>query len=52
MEGAASLTGPWTTVPLDSLSLTPGVGGAPDIMSLRWPMSDAAYFLRLRIPLP
>jgi alpha-tubulin suppressor-like RCC1 family protein len=52
MEGAASLTGPWTTVPLDSLIRTPGVGGAPDLMSLRWPMSDAAYFLRLRIPLP
>jgi hypothetical protein len=52
IEGAPSLAGPWTTFPLDSLSRTPGVGGAPDIMSLRWPMPEAVYFLRLRVPLP
>jgi alpha-tubulin suppressor-like RCC1 family protein len=52
LEGAASLSGPWTTVPLDTLSRTPGEGGAPDTMTLRRPMSDGTYFLRLRMPLP
>ena len=52
LEGAASLSGPWATVPLDTLSRTPGEGGAPDTMTLRRPMSEGSYFLRLRMPLP
>lgn len=52
LEGAASLSDPWTTIPLDTLSSTPGDGGAPDTMTLRRPMSEGTYFLRLRMPLP
>jgi hypothetical protein len=52
LEGAASLRGPWTTIPLNTLSKTPGEAGAPDTMMLRQPMTGGNYFLRLRVPLP
>jgi hypothetical protein len=52
LEGAASLSGPWTTIPVDGSGRLPREFGAPRMMSFRRPMSEGTYFLRLRMPLP
>lgn len=50
LEGSPSLRGPWSPLSQQGLTRTPGEAGAPDILSLRQPMVDGSYFLRLRMP--
>jgi hypothetical protein len=50
LQGASSLTGPWTAIPLDSIVKTPGTSGNPDVVTLRLALTTGRYFMRLAAP--
>ncbi len=52
VEGSPSLQGPWSAVALDGFLKTPGSPGNPDILTLRLPLPENRYFMRLRVPNP